>query len=481
MASLSSLPTSSSSSPSSTTTTSSSSSMTSSSSHFSEEEEILKLPHELMDFPLGFVVDAGGSVTKVLYRSKLDYSAGRLIKPSDHGLLRLRYFNTVDVKLINDFLKENCDVRAARDQNINNSTSRDNNSSSSSSNNGSSCSSDKVTWYMTGVTTQHFKASLERDFGISLILYSEMMGLQKTLKNFPALNVGHFEKNMAAIHSAVNSIRTIVPAMRKFTEIEENNNNKSNNNNIFGGDNDDVKNDLNVNYDNDRGAKEDEEMNEDGNTDSRDSPLPAVGLLTTDDVNGWIVENLLTLHSNLDFVTPCIVVLFGSASVTFLDFDEFMKMAEKGRAENVTTMTSDLRHKNHHDDDSYNAIPDNVPAFQLGKLSSSGFQERAKYSKEDLAAGLLSFQAKTVSKLVLLNCRVHKISNVYMCGSLAKYALARRLIEEDFVTEALYLNITEGGPLIKMDFIRHPGFLVGLGIWLANVELNKRLKEKSPE
>ncbi|ESN93734.1 hypothetical protein HELRODRAFT_193939 [Helobdella robusta] len=431
-------------------------------------EIVLKVSHDFMKFPLGFVVDAGGSVTKVVYRSKKDYKAGQLIKPSEHGLLRLRYFKMSDIFQIIDFLKDHCDVIST----------------------GKGSGYEQATWHMTGVTAQHFKAKLEEEFEIKTSLCSEMMALQNSLKLMPELQLGFYGMNMESHLFAAKRVRAIAQAVSKFVELGDTTL-----------ENYDVSRILDGN-----GVSEDLEKLVISQSGPPEMEGAIFELMISSDDAKWAEKYLGSLTNEL--VVPSILTLFGSAAVTLLvskdyklkgvdftsvagktltglseelcgekDFEKFMEMASRGDLNKVTTLVGDLKNEKHTEDDWYSWFPEEYPAFELGKLSSVNVKGKGTYSKEDLAAGILNVQVASIAKTALHNCLIHKVDHAYFAGSLMKYEVARKMISKHFLSDCFMLAM-EGGPILKPFFIRQPGFLVAVGVWAANVEVTKNLEKK---
>ncbi|ESO12492.1 hypothetical protein HELRODRAFT_159038 [Helobdella robusta] len=427
-----------------------------------DDEVILEVPHEFMDFPLGFVVDSGGSLSKVIYRSKKDYKHGKIIKPSDHGLLRLKYFKMININQITDFLKENCDVNLTG--------------------NGCGTDGDDFTCYMTGVTTQHFKAELEKNFGVKIKLYSEMMAVQNFVKVASLLKIGCYDYDFEAFSNAANRLRILAQAMVKLKTFTEDS--------TF----DDYKAD---DYMADRADKDLEKINiSEKNSQSNstfDSPL--YELLSCSDEKKWADKYMKPVSDQL--IAPSTFTMFGSASGTMLvnkdyqlkvvdlstvagktlfglmeelvgetDFDKFMDMAARGDLTKVTTCMSDLKNYGNAEEDLYGLLPDEYPAYELGKLTSANAKGKGSYTKEDLAAGILNFQANILSKFALHNTLIQQVDVAYFCGSVMKYELIRKMVTKHFLGDAFWIGL-EKGNLLKPLFVRHPGFSVALGVCSA--------------
>ncbi|ESN93736.1 hypothetical protein HELRODRAFT_193941 [Helobdella robusta] len=450
--------------------TSSSSSPSPSSWEEVDGEIIMKVPNKFMNFPLGFATDAGASITKLAYRSKKDYNKGQLITPSDYGLLRLRIFKMADVCQIVDFLKENCDVMET----------------------GNGSGFENVTWYMTGVITQHFKAKLEEEFGIKTKLCSEVLGIQEIVKVSSDIKLGCYELDSKAFNLATARVQMMAKAINKVLVLESNRQEA-----------DDFKrkNDCCVCASGEE-LKESEISQTSSNSNFKG---PVMELLSTANYAEW-AEKYLKSSSN-QFVAQSLFVLFGSATVVLLadeefnmkgvdfsgaagktlsglveemlhlqDFDEFIKMAERGNMNKVNGLMSDLKNCEHREEDWYSFFPDDYPTFELGKLTTANAKGKGIYTKDDLAAGILNFQASSLSKFAFHNCCIHKVDRVYFCGSLMKYDVARSMIATNFLTESFWHSL-EGVGLMKPFFVHQPGFLVVLGLWADNVKLTKLMTD----
>ncbi|ESN93735.1 hypothetical protein HELRODRAFT_193940 [Helobdella robusta] len=492
--------------------------MTSSSSYEEDDEVVMKIPHEFMDHPLGFVVDAGGSVAKVLYRSKKDYKDGKLLKPSDFGRVRLRYFKMADVGQITGYLRENCDSMFV----------------------GTGSGYEDITWCMTGVTTQHFKAKLDAEFQIKTKLCSEMLGLQEAIKMSDDLKIGFYDLDMEAFDLSIKMVRDLAGALSKgiiHEPLVEDDSKKKNDADVNG----DAKNvsdcekkacdggktpcndESKCNNDEenlDEGKKSAANENDDDKTTANSktsdkassvSPPgftfkgPVIELLTEKNNKEWAEKYLKPTSDKM--VTPSVLMLYGSAAGVLLvnddytmkgidftaaagktlcglveemlgekDFDKFIEMATRGNLDNVTILLSDVRNHEHLEVDWYGFFPDDYPVFELGKLTSSNAKGKGTYSREDLAAGILNFQASNISKLMYHNCLIQKLDHAYFCGSLMRYEIVRKMITKNFLNDTFWRSL-DGGSLIKPAFIRQPGFLLTLGLWTANVQLAKKARE----
>ena len=82
------------------------------------EEEVILLPADVVQSSVGFSMDSGCSVTKLVFRSKQDYKNGQCLNkdiPEDKGIVRMAKFKSTEVDAIVDYLVDNCDVTTGCD------------------------------------------------------------------------------------------------------------------------------------------------------------------------------------------------------------------------------------------------------------------------------------------------------------------------------------------------------------------------------
>lgn len=409
----------------------------------SADEILLTVPEDLALVPLGFSLDAGGSVTKVVYRSKEDYRNGKRIgnAESKEGLLRLRYFRSgADDELIN-FIRDHCDVMES--------------------------ASEADGWFQTGVQTQRFKEKLEEVIRTKVKTISEPDSIYKALKGFYSCleSCRPLGLSPESVDVALQTVRGFLQMMRTMREM--------------GDDTFDLfKSDV----------------------DPQVTAAYAMKIMTTD------AATLAAELSQYEIEWPCVNVTCGSANammmytengkfdigcftgvsgLTFLglgkalcgakDFDELIEMASRGDHRKVDTMSSDMKIKDQKDVDVYSLLPDNHVVFTMAKLAEDAHQ--GTYTKEDIAAGLLHMVASTMAKLSASTARLGKAKCAVFNGSFVSRQVSREALQEWLLLESL-MQPFSGEEQTKWVFIPYPGFICALGAWYRNWELEQERRTK---
>lgn len=418
-------------------------------------EVSLQVSPDIINHPLGFVIDSGGSLTKLVYRSKEDYKDGKPLRAMEQGVLRLKSFTIDQLPSLAAFIKANVDMALTPDHK-------------------------DVCWWNTGVTSKFFKAQLDKDLNIKTKLYSEMMGLTRSLEKQELLKLSFHQTCPQNIAEAAKITKDMLSMM---TGLEE----KGEDIEIF-------------------------QCEENSNEVLEDTPKPKTSmpvlppehylmqLVDTEDYQSWIEQHLKQPSS---FQTPSLFLLVGSAGhvsevnenykfkfidfstasgktmcalaeemVGEKDFDKFIQLAEEGDSRKVDMSSKDLNVESHKDDDWYSVFPEDMVVFEMGKLCSNNYNGKGTYSKADLAAGLLSLQLHTLSKMLISCVRISRVFRVYVCGSMFQFPHVRKTFESHFYKDSMMTSIQYGEPF-KVHFFNNPGYLVSLGVWMQNVQEEK--------
>ncbi|ESN93732.1 hypothetical protein HELRODRAFT_193937 [Helobdella robusta] len=413
----------------------------------------------------------GESSIKVVYRSKQDCNDGKnIIKLQGYGILRLKNFSVKDLDTVAEFLVQNSDVTLT------------------------TCGPEtemetEPVGCITGLTAQRLKFKLEKFFGIRLQIYPEIMAIEKIAKLMAELDIGYYDLEYGAFEVAATRVKVMLDVFARLPTLGET-----------------TLKDYEFVEEHDRpGVFKDGADLTDNYRFVKKFDGPIFELVKSTDIKEWAAKYLQPSSGHL--VTPCILMVFGSAAVAYLvtddyevklvdvcsaagksfhglveevtgekSMDEIMKMAARGNLNNVTTLNSDLRNYEHTEHDWYTLFPDEYPVFELGKLTSANAKGKGIYSKEDLAAGILNVVTMMISKCAYNQCKIRELHRVYFAGHFISYELVRKMITSNFLGQAFWLGL-EKGYFIKPLFVRQSGFLKALGLWFANVGLNNKNKK----
>lgn len=412
--------------------------------HEPGKEVIVNVPEGLASCSLGFAVDAGGSVTKLVYRSKADYRNGKRIGQDERsgGVLRLRYFRTKDSEGLLSFLRDNCDILE-------------------------SASDGSKEWFITGVHTLRFKKRMEEFLNIRLRILSETDAIYKALKNFYC-DIPDFHPLSLSPSPVDHSLRATRGFAQMLSSAGEN------------------------------GDRSYEELKK------RVDPVAVAEYkkkLATVDADTLSRE--LSESAVVDW--PCLVVVCGSAAPMFViedngtvdlgylgsystvsgktflslgrllcgvkNFDELIEMAARGDSNKVDETSDDLKFSDGSadDDDWYSSTPDAMVVSAMGKLTED--PRLVNYSKADLAAGLLNVVCSSIAKLAMTMARQKKVKCVVFNGSLVNYEVVRSSLQKSLLFDSMIRPLL-GEESTNFVFLPHPGFVCSLGTWLCNLELD---------
>lgn len=419
----------------------------------SGEETVIEVPEELALFSLGFAIDAGGSVTKVLFRSKEDYSNGRRIGKTEVGegvgLLRMRHFASDDSEGLIRFLCDRCDVM----ESVRSGTQAD-------------------AWFQTGVRTQWFMQQLDAITGtnVKTKLLSEVDGLCKGLFRFYPLIRNRRQMNISpsAVESVLETSRNLLKTMEKFKVLGGD----SFSDGLMGGDPRSVEEYIGkmMTTDAETFAKE---------LSHQDVEFPALCVICgSANAIFLIKEDRKYQPGNFSGVSGKTFLALGKLLCAAKDFDELVYLASRGDHHMVDTLTEDLRLDDRDGDDWYNVMPDNFVIFSLGKMAEE--KHREAYTREDMAAGVLHLVISTIAKLVTTTARLLKAKSIVLTGSLLNRQMAREAMQKWILQDLLMLPLS-GEDEIKCIFVDHPGFICVFGTWFHNWEQEQERRKRENE
>lgn len=413
----------------------------------SKDEILLRVPSHMAQLSIGFALDAGGSVTKLLYRSKEDYNNGKRVADddSDHGQLRMRYFPAGDDETLISFLLDHCDVmesaRKAEDG-----------------------------WFQTGVQTQRFKERLEEVFQVKFKTISEPDSAFRGLHGFYSKvpDCRPLALGTAAVDRALETTRGFLQMMQGSQEIGDDSFRE-----VF------LKTDPDVIIQHTTKL-----MTIDGATLAKElSQHEFEWPLLCATLGSGLSMMVMTEVGNYDVGT-----FSGVSGKTFLglgkvlcgakDFDELIDMASLGDHRKVDTMSGDMKVRGRKEEDWYSIMPDNFVIFTLGKLAEDSYN--GTFTKEDLAAGVLNMILSVVAKIAVLTARLSKVKCVVFTGSVVNRKVAREALQSWLLDESLMQPFI-GEEQMKWMFVPHPGFVCAFGAWYQNWEIEEQKRKTTSE
>lgn len=414
-------------------------------------EVVVTVSKELASLSLGFSFDAGGSVTKLVYRSKEDYVSGKRISDpeSPDGVLRMRYFKHGDYDALIRFILDNCDVME--------SVKRDRGGG-------------EREWCLSGVETQHFQEKVEDVFKLRVHNFGEADAVFKGLRGF--YSGGRYPSfrpvSLApqAVDAALVTTREMLRMMQSSMELD------------------------------------------DGSYAEMGDKMAQLNayirkLMTTD---GTTMASELSCY---DIEWPCLTVMCGSAELmtvmaedgsfdigdfcpisgkTFVglgrlvcgakDYDELIKMAARGDRVKVDTMTGDLKKKDRDKtaSDWYSVMPDIFTTFAMGKTADDSYS--GTYSKDDLAAAILRLICTILAKLAHAAAVRKKTKCVVLMGSFIGSRTSLEVLQTLLLELSLMMPFDGDEPL-KWVFPPYPGFIGALGCWYRNWETEQKEQSTS--
>ena len=141
------------------------------------------------------------------------------------------------------------------------------------------------------------------------------------------------------------------------------------------------------------------------------------------------------------------------------DFEDVMRLAEKGDPSKVDMMVGDIYGKNS-DALEKLGLPAHIVASSFGKLVAK--QNPAHGLKqEDLARALLLMVTNNIGQVAYLNAKLHKTPRIYFVGNF----LRRNMISQRRLSYAI--NYWSKGEMEAL-FLEHEGYFGALGAFLTS-------------
>lgn len=136
------------------------------------------------------------------------------------------------------------------------------------------------------------------------------------------------------------------------------------------------------------------------------------------------------------------------------DFEEILKLASKGKCQNVDLTKKDLKESNDNSD--------NMSIASLGKiheLIQSG--KKAEIKKEDIALSLLNMICSHIAQYSVLYAEQHKIDSIYYFGTFTK--------KNSIVNDILNKSSKYWNKNIKVRFNNFGGYLGAIGTLIEKI------------
>ena len=145
------------------------------------------------------------------------------------------------------------------------------------------------------------------------------------------------------------------------------------------------------------------------------------------------------------------------------DFDDVMKLAERGDPSKVDMMVGDIYGQNS-DALEKLGLPSNIVASSFGKLVAK--EDPAKGLKqEDLARALLLMVTNNIGQVAYLNAQLHKTPRIYFVGNF----LRRNKISQRRLSSAI--SFWSKGEMEAL-FLEHEGYFGALGAFLLSQNIS---------
>jgi type II pantothenate kinase len=145
------------------------------------------------------------------------------------------------------------------------------------------------------------------------------------------------------------------------------------------------------------------------------------------------------------------------------DFDDVMKLAERGDPSKVDMMVGDIYGQNS-DALEKLGLPSNIVASSFGKLIAK--EDPAKGLKqEDLARALLLMVTNNIGQVAYLNAQLHKTPRIYFVGNF----LRRNKISQRRLSSAI--SFWSKGEMEAL-FLEHEGYFGALGAFLLSQNIS---------
>lgn len=147
------------------------------------------------------------------------------------------------------------------------------------------------------------------------------------------------------------------------------------------------------------------------------------------------------------------------------NFEEAMKLAEKGDPTKVDMMVGDIYGK---DSDALEklGLAADIVASSFGKLVSKDDPARG-LTQEDLARALLSLVTNNIGQVAYLNAKLHKTPRIYFVGSFLRH----NMISQRRLSYAI--DYWSKGEMEAL-FLEHEGYFGALGAFLMTQNIEKK-------
>eukprot|EP00531_Pseudo-nitzschia_arenysensis_P006787 CAMPEP_0116126860 /NCGR_PEP_ID=MMETSP0329-20121206/6546_1 /TAXON_ID=697910 /ORGANISM="Pseudo-nitzschia arenysensis, Strain B593" /LENGTH=834 /DNA_ID=CAMNT_0003620949 /DNA_START=412 /DNA_END=2913 /DNA_ORIENTATION=- len=147
------------------------------------------------------------------------------------------------------------------------------------------------------------------------------------------------------------------------------------------------------------------------------------------------------------------------------NFEEAMKLAEKGDPTKVDMMVGDIYGKDSNALDKLGLSAD-IVASSFGKLVSKEDPAR-DLTQEDLARALLSLVTNNIGQVAYLNAKLHKTPRIYFVGSFLRH----NMISQRRLSYAI--DYWSKGEMEAL-FLEHEGYFGALGAFLTTQNIEKK-------
>lgn len=404
---------------------------------------MLKVSADIMNHPLGFVIDGSSSIIKLLFRSKKHYKDGKPLKLMDHGILTLKAFDVKkDFSDLFDFIDDNVDSTLTKEHT-------------------------DVEWWNIGETSLNFKDQLERRFNIKTRMFPEHLIPKIIIKHYKDLNICMHPASLEGVQMAARIDENVTSLTREI--IFQISNENSSPNNYF----------TQLISTKDHTAWIDKYL---AHTNAIETP----SLLFQAGSAGTVYKIDESLEIKyIDHLSVCGKTLSASCEELFeeKDFEKILQLAESGNAQKVNVYWKDIKCHEKQDKDFYDVIHADMQfMFKLGKLTSNNSKGKNEYTKADVAAGVVSLMIGMMAKEIVVQALMHQVDRVYACGWLFETSYIRILFQKHLLTESLAAFLTSNKPL-KIHFFEEPSLVASKAVWMLNVpQENERkfLKNASP-
>lgn len=388
----------------------------------------LEVSSDIMNHPLGFVFDAGGSLVKLVYRSKEDYKNGQPLKEMKHGILRMKSFAMENgFPILLQHISDNVDMNLTEKH-------------------------AEVEWRFTGLNTQNIQAKLQERFNIKINIASEFVILSKFLENY--------NKAKVVLHSS-SFWKEEVETMNNAETAEE----------------DRITDPMLLQAK----LRSNQKINVERCIKAPECIVSPSLLLTLGSAS--FLQLIKEDYSNevIDVYPAGGKSISGLLEEMFHEksFEKLLEMMEKGDSCKVDFYARDMSVEELKDNDCYNNYPKDLLLQQLGKATSNNRNGKGEYSRADMAAGVFSMMLYNIAKWFSMQALLYKNYDLYVCGSFFQYAYVRDVFERHFIS-FIKQSYYPSGKIFKLHFFDNPGYLMSLGLWMKNVQEEKDRETLTP-